>query len=89
MAVSANEALIAYDWPGNVRQLARVIERAIALAPLPEIVLSDLPADISRDFRPLVRETSGRDESLRAWSSGTSGSCSSAAAATSGARAMC
>ena len=69
MAVSANEALIAYDWPGNVRQLARVIERAVALAPLPEIVLSDLPADISRDFRPLVRETSGRDESLRAWSS--------------------
>ena len=69
MAVSANEALIAYDWPGNVRQLARVIERAVALAPLPEIVLSDLPADISRDFRPLVRETGGRDDSLRAWSS--------------------
>ena len=30
-STSAMEALIAYHWPGNVRQLARVVEHAVAL----------------------------------------------------------
>jgi transcriptional regulator with GAF, ATPase, and Fis domain len=37
IAPSAIEALTLYDWPGNVRQLARVLERAVALAPHPLI----------------------------------------------------
>jgi DNA-binding NtrC family response regulator len=31
-STSAMEALIAYHWPGNVRQLARVVEHAVALS---------------------------------------------------------
>jgi DNA-binding NtrC family response regulator len=37
--------LLAYDWPGNVRQLENVIERAIALT-RDEILPSDLPDQI-------------------------------------------
>jgi len=66
---SALEALVAYDWPGNVRQLARVLERAIALSPGPVITMADLPSEISAEYRDLLREIPGRDNSLRAWSS--------------------
>ena len=66
---SALEALMAYDWPGNVRQLARALERAVALAPGPSVTVTDLPAEISSEYRDLLREVPGRDDSLRAWSS--------------------
>ena len=66
---SALEALMAYDWPGNVRQLARALERAVALAPGPSVTVTDLPAEISSEYRDLLREEPGRDDSLRAWSS--------------------
>ena len=42
----AQRKLLAYDWPGNVRQLENVIERAIALVGGSEILLSDLPDKI-------------------------------------------
>jgi two-component system NtrC family response regulator len=42
----AIEAMVAYEWPGNVRQLTRVVERAIALAPGAEVRAEDLPAEI-------------------------------------------
>ena len=35
--------LIQYDWPGNIRELRNVIERAVALSPGPEIQETDLP----------------------------------------------
>jgi transcriptional regulator with PAS, ATPase and Fis domain len=69
LAPSAMEALLVYDWPGNVRQLVRVLERALALAPGPEITVADLPPDVSQDHRHLVRQAPPRDDSLRAWSS--------------------
>jgi transcriptional regulator with PAS, ATPase and Fis domain len=71
VASSAMEALVAFDWPGNVRQMARVIERAIALAPGSEITLADLPDQICRRFADLTPEPlrGCREESLRAWSS--------------------
>jgi transcriptional regulator with PAS, ATPase and Fis domain len=64
---AALEALIVHNWPGNVRQLARVLERAVALAPGPEIVIDDLPADVARQSLDLRSASLGRDESLRAW----------------------
>ncbi len=39
-------ALQEYNWPGNIRELRNVIERAIALCPGPEIQLADLPEAI-------------------------------------------
>ena len=35
------DALIAYDWPGNIRELQNVIERAIILSPGPELLLTE------------------------------------------------
>lgn len=69
LTVAAMEALVAYDWPGNVRQLERVVERVVALAPGAEIRLEDLPPEIMDGYRDLVVQTSGdRDYTLRTWS---------------------
>lgn len=38
--------LIAHDWPGNIRELMNLIERALVLGEGPEIVASDLPGSI-------------------------------------------
>ena len=66
----ALDALVVYDWPGNVRQLARVLERAVALAPGTEITVDDLPADVCKHSGDLrTAEGDGRDDSLRAWCS--------------------
>jgi len=47
LAQDAQQALMAFDWPGNVRQLENVIERTFALTPgRDRIVAMDLPEDI-------------------------------------------
>ncbi len=45
------EVLKEYQWPGNVRQLMNVIERAVVLARGESITLSDLP----EEFHPTVK----------------------------------
>jgi DNA-binding NtrC family response regulator len=40
-------ALEAHNWPGNIRELRNVIERAVALSSGPMIQLEDLPATFS------------------------------------------
>jgi DNA-binding NtrC family response regulator len=69
LTTTALEALMTYDWPGNVRQLARALERALALAPGPAVTVTDLPGEVSKDYDDLLREVPARDDSLRAWSS--------------------
>lgn len=43
----AMQCLIAYSYPGNIRELKNIIERASVLAPQPVITPADLPADLT------------------------------------------
>jgi two-component system, NtrC family, response regulator HydG len=46
IAPDALRALQEYDWPGNLRELRNVLERAVALCAGPDIQLRDLPDGI-------------------------------------------
>ncbi len=48
------KAFTAYAWPGNLRELRNVIERAVILAPGDTIELADLPEDLSGSTTPAV-----------------------------------
>lgn len=42
------EILATYDWPGNVREMENVIDRALILAEDGRITMADLPMQIAR-----------------------------------------
>jgi two-component system response regulator HydG len=42
----ARDRLLAYDYPGNVRQLEHIIQRAVSVARGPQIEIDDLPEEI-------------------------------------------
>ncbi len=44
----AMKALVAYSWPGNIRELSNTIERAMLFCDGETIDLPDLPADIAK-----------------------------------------
>jgi DNA-binding NtrC family response regulator len=46
----AMEALKAYDWPGNIRELRNAIERAIIFCDDPVIDVNHLPMEITENF---------------------------------------
>ncbi len=48
----AIESLMHYHWPGNVRQLENVIERAVVLAEGDTIGRDDLPVEVLQSGRP-------------------------------------
>jgi two-component system, NtrC family, response regulator AlgB len=50
----AENALLQYPWPGNLRELRNVVERSVILAGGEEIDLSDLPEKFSQTSRPNV-----------------------------------
>ena len=52
---SAVEALTAYDWPGNIRELENVIERAVVLADGPAVSRDDLPPEVRQPSRRRLR----------------------------------
>src|SRR5690606_29371885 len=51
----AVEALIAHDWPGNIRELENTIERAVVLADGPSLTLDDLPPEVRQPTRRRYR----------------------------------
>jgi two-component system response regulator HydG len=54
----AAKKLLAYDWPGNVRQLENWMERAVALTSFDQLTVADLP-DKVQHFKP--RESDDED----------------------------
>jgi len=46
ISADARAALLAFDYPGNVRQLEHVIQRAVAVAHGPVVEVADLPEEI-------------------------------------------
>jgi two-component system response regulator HydG len=44
---AARQALISYDWPGNIRQLRNTVERMIVLDSDSQLDVDDLPEDIA------------------------------------------
>ena len=52
----ALQALMDYDWPGNVREVANVVERAVLLCEGEEIRLSDLPLEVRSGESPPAAE---------------------------------
>jgi DNA-binding NtrC family response regulator len=51
LAPGTLQALLSYDWPGNIRELENAIERAVVLAPGSELTTDDLPP-VLRGPRP-------------------------------------
>jgi NtrC-family two-component system response regulator AlgB len=47
--LEAREALLAYPWPGNLRELCNTIERAVILASGETVGLADLPVNLSQN----------------------------------------
>jgi DNA-binding NtrC family response regulator len=58
---AAREALVSYDYPGNVRQLEHIIQRAVAVARTPTIEPADLPEELfaSRQADPQASASDG------------------------------
>jgi len=68
LSTDVEEALIAYSWPGNVRQLKNVVERASVVCRSDIIDLEELPAqilsedslgDLTRPAAPEANQTEG------------------------------
>ena len=57
----ALNALMSYAWPGNIRELQNVIERAVVLAERETVELIDLPFEI-QNFAATVRQTDGQSQ---------------------------
>ena len=62
---AAVKALLAYPWPGNVRQLHNCIERAVAVASGRELTFEDLPDDV-REYQPPATEMVATPDTIQA-----------------------
>jgi DNA-binding NtrC family response regulator len=61
------EALGEYNWPGNVRQLENVVQRAVALAETSSVELKHLPGQISGPLYTQPQPETGYEAAVRAF----------------------
>jgi formate hydrogenlyase transcriptional activator len=62
------QALVRYHWPGNIRELQNVIERAVIISrgPVLNVALTELTSDVSSTSAPVVTAAkSAAHESLQ------------------------
>lgn len=62
---AALDALKRYSWPGNIRELRNVIERAVILARHDQIEVDQLPPDLLRNPSPPSRDSLGLAAGMR------------------------
>jgi two-component system response regulator HydG len=62
-AEAAWDVLLAYDYPGNVRELEHIIQRAVAIARGPDLQPEDLPEEL---VAPQVPAASGTERTVAA-----------------------
>jgi transcriptional regulator with GAF, ATPase, and Fis domain len=58
------EALQRYSWPGNIRELRNIVERAVILATGPRLYIS-VPSDSADDGRPSMLHLDNEREHIR------------------------
>lgn len=61
----ALEVLSTYDWPGNIRQLENVIERAVLLADGRTLQVGALPTDLVQEAQVRLDATAGEAPNLQ------------------------
>jgi DNA-binding NtrC family response regulator len=61
LSAEAEALLLAYDYPGNIRELQNVLQRAVLLAEGPVIEPRHLPETL-RELRPLLPQLSQEEE---------------------------
>lgn len=59
LAPEAMEALVRYQWPGNIRELENTVERIVILSHGDEIMPSDLPAEVRAGVTSYGRSDTG------------------------------
>jgi two-component system nitrogen regulation response regulator GlnG len=69
LAPQAEAALVAFDWPGNVRQLVNACRRLTVLAAGREIARADIPADLGGGAAHALAGAGGTDwaQALASW----------------------
>ncbi len=59
LTADARRVLMAYPWPGNIRQLRNVVENMVVLASGDKVTVDDLPADIYKGPEQLANTQLG------------------------------
>jgi len=62
---SALQVLVENDWPGNIRELENVVERAVVLTEKNKIEVSGLPVDMGRREAGIAKQESRNEYSLK------------------------
>ena len=66
IAPEAIERLVAYQWPGNIRELENLMERTMLFCEGPEIRVSDLPPEVAGAAAPASPAPAAGEEGARA-----------------------